>query len=161
MKKLFATAAAMAMFLSLGATTVFAADEDTKDVDVTYDNSETIVDPSDPDAGKWGVRVPASIQFTETTKSVNADLELVGLNKSVDVTVKSAKGMKLSLSDGTDELPYTLEYGSKKMDGSTPITVNLTSQATKQAGTATLPGSSIATKKGVHKDILTYTVAMH
>lgn len=30
MKKLFATAAAMAMFLSLGATTVLAADEDTK-----------------------------------------------------------------------------------------------------------------------------------
>ncbi|MCR0178702.1 hypothetical protein MKC93_12135 [[Clostridium] innocuum] len=54
MKKLFATAAAMAMFLSLGATTVLAADEDTKDVDVTYDNSETIVDPTDPDAGKWG-----------------------------------------------------------------------------------------------------------
>ena len=58
MKKLFATAAAMAMFLSLGATTVLAADEDTKDVDVTYDNSETIVDPTDPDAENGGYEYP-------------------------------------------------------------------------------------------------------
>ena len=148
MKKLFATAAAMAMFLSLGATTVLAAGEDTKDVDVTYDNSETIVDPTDPDAGKWGVRVPASIQFTETTKTVNADLELVGLNGN-DIAAMNK------------DVDVTVTYGAKTMNGSTPITVNLTSQATKQAGTATLPGSSVATKKGVHKDILTYTVAMH
>lgn len=166
MKKLFVYAVSTAMLFGLGLSGISAASEDTREVDVVYDNSETITDPDDNDAN-WGVKVPTAIQFTDTNATVSADVELVGMNgtiintidKTVDVKITSRNGMKLLLDNNDDPVAYTLAYGDKSLAGTTPTTLTLSSKGTvKIAGTATKTGT--ATKKGTHKDVLTYNVAL-
>lgn len=170
MKRLFVGVATAAMvFTMLGTNSIYAEGEDTKNVDVAYDNSDVIVDP-DPDAptdGKWGVKVPTAIEFTDRKKEVSAPVELVGLlgydiltlGMDVNVTVTSANSMKM-VYDG-DNVDYTLKYGETTMSGtSNTATINLTSaskETTISEGKAVMTGN--ATKKGLHKDVLTYVVA--
>lgn len=166
MKKLFVCAVSTAMVFGLSLSGISAAGEDTRDVDVVYDNSETITDPGDTDAN-WGVKVPTAIQFTDTDVSVSAPVELVGLNgtiigtidKTVNVSVKSKNGMKLLLNGNDDPVDYTLAYGDENVTGTAPLTLTLNSKTnTEVEGTATKTGT--ATKKGMHKDTLTYSVAL-
>lgn len=169
MKKLFVCAVSTAMVFGLSLSGISAA-EDVKDVDVIYDNSETITDPTDPDAtpdANWGVKVPAAIQFTDNQSTVSAPVELVGLNgtiigtinKTVNVSVKSKNGMKLLLNGNDDPVDYTLAYGDENVTGTAPLTLTLNSKTnTEVEGTATKTGT--ATKKGMHKDTLTYSVAL-
>lgn len=166
MKKLFVYAVSTAMLFGLGLSGISAAGEETKDVDVVYDNSETITDPTDPDAN-WGVKVPTAIQFTDTESTVSAPVELVGLNgtiintidKTVEVSISSRNGMKLLLNNNDDPVEYTLAYGANSVTGTTPTKLTLNSKGTvKIEGTATKTG--VATKKGTHKDVLTYSVAL-
>lgn len=166
MKKLFVYAVTTAMLFGLGLSGINAAGEETKEVEVVYDNSETITDPTDKDAN-WGVKVPTAIQFTDTESTVNAPVELVGLNgtiistidKTVEVSISSRNGMKLLLDNNDDPVEYTLAYGANTVTGTTVTKLTLNSKGTiKIDGTATKTG--VATKKGTHKDVLTYSVAL-
>lgn len=167
MKKLFASLLAVAMMIGLGATPCNAV-EDTESIEVIYDNTKTITDPESPDTGKWGVRIPAAVQFTDDAKQADIPVELVGMNGilidtldvEIDVTVQSKYGLKMYINDEAkeenDPIDYTVVYETQTM-GTTPITLKMNSKTkTSVKGTATMTGK--ATKAGVHKDQLTYTV---
>lgn len=171
MKKLFASVLAVAMMIAFSATPC-NAEENTENIDVIYDNTKTITDPESPDAGKWGVRIPAAVQFTDDSKQADIPVELVGMNGilidtlevQIDVTVQSKNGLKMYINneakEENDPIDYNVAYdgGLTMNSGSTgPITLKMNSKGTTLVeGTATMTGK--ATKAGVHKDQLTYTV---
>lgn len=170
MKKLFASVLALAMMIGLGATPCNAV-KNTESIDVIYDNTKTITDPESPDAGKWGVRIPAAVQFTDDDKQADIPVELVGMNGilidtldvQIDVAVQSKHGLKMYINneakEENDPIDYNVVYGSLTMDSNNtvPITLEMNSKTkTSVKGTATMTGK--ATKAGVHKDELTYTV---
>lgn len=172
-KRILATATAMAAALALGALvnpieTLAATKDET--VNVTYDNTNVVVDPDHPNTAQWGVSVQTAITFLDSAKTRSADVALVGVNGHdladladsliVEVKVASAKGMKLEL-DGTEKDPvnYTLQYGQTNVTGTTQTSIaELTKTSHTKAGTATLTGA--AKVKGTHKDILTYNIGV-
>ncbi len=166
MKKLFASLLAVAMMIGFGATPCNAQNDE--DIDVIYDNTKTITDTESPDAGKWGVRIPAAVQFTDDDKQADIPVELVGMNGTlidtldvqIDVTVQSKHGLKMYINDEAkeenDPIDYSVVYETQTM-GTTPIILKMNSKTKNSVkGTATMTGK--ATKAGVHKDQLTYTV---
>lgn len=165
-KMLTMAAALMAATAMTGVSSAFAA-EGTKDVPVTYDNRNIIPDPDNPDNAEWGVVVPTAIVFTETVKERDADVELVGMNGhtitelsddfAATVKVKSKNGMLLQLTDGSDQVSYTLDYEGTGVTGKTDVDIaSLTKADALKTGKAKLAGE--ATKLGDHTDTLTYTV---
>lgn len=169
-KKILAAAAVTAMALGTVASpmTTYAATSD-QTVNVTYDNTNVVTDPDNPNTPTWGVSVQTAVTFLDTAKERNADVELVGVNGhavselptnlSVEVNVKSKNALKLELDATTNKDPvaYTLVYGTANVSGTTAVKVaTLTKTAPKQEGKATLTGA--AKVKGTHKDVLTYTI---
>ncbi|MDM1009524.1 BspA family leucine-rich repeat surface protein [Clostridium perfringens] len=118
--------------------------------------------------GEWGVVIPMSINFTKESKTVDADIKLVGLGNTklsdfktleVDGTVKSENAYKMigegNAKDNTASYTYQLnnnnEFAANKSEQ--PISrLNLT--APKQDGIATLTNGG--SKKGKYKDMLTF-----
>lgn len=169
-RKLLAVAVtAMSLGAVTGPITTYAATTD-QDVNVTYDNTNVVTDPDNPNTPTWGVSIQTAVTFLDTAKERDANVELVGVNGhvvadlpsnlSVEIKVKSQKGMNLELdttSTDKDPVAYTLTYGSTSVTGTTAIKVaTLTKTAPKETGKATLTGA--AKVKGTHKDVLTYTI---
>lgn len=137
-------------------------------VNVAYDSTTIVPDPNNPNTPIWGVSLQGAITFLDAGKTQAADIVLVGVNGhnlddlpdtlNIEVKVKSTNAMKLELA-GTikDPVEYTLEYGNVDVTGTEAVKVaELTKTKAAQAGTMTLTG--IASVKGSHKDILTYTI---
>lgn len=137
-------------------------------VNVAYDSTTVVPDPENPNTPTWGVSLQGAITFLDASKTQAADIVLVGVNGhnlddlpdtlNIEVKVKSTNAMKLELDGITkDSVDYTLEYGSVDVTGTEAVKVaDLTKKKATQAGTMTLTG--IASVKGSHKDILTYTI---
>ena len=151
-----------AMATTMFATTAFAA-ERSKEVPVTYNNTNIIEDPdSDEQLAKWGVSIPSSIVFTDEAKVVDTTVKLVPKGEegsiadveNVVVSVTSDNQYKLTLEDGSDEVGYNLIYGENVNNG-TVGTLDGTN-VVSVSGTAELTGT--ATAAGEHTDTLTYTV---
>lgn len=164
-KSVLLSAAALTLVAPLFAVSANAADWPVNgSTPVTYDNSNSIPDPDNPGNPQYSLNIPSSIVFTDTAKSVKADVTLkkattdVGAYPAfgIDVTVASTNAFKLKM--GNDELDYALVYDGKSMNATDntvgSFAANLTSDTTIQ-GTANLIGT--ATKTGTYTDTLTYT----
>lgn len=152
----------MAGAMSLGmATGVFAAPvSDT--VPVSYDNSKEIGVPTEPD---WAVQIPAAVVFTDTVKSVDVGVELIGKNGvalptgiKAEVSVASANEYKMINAKNASEVDYSVQYA-----GQAPLTgaaatmfVELTETNLELDGTAKMNG--VANTRGEYVDTLTYSV---
>ena len=165
----------MAMIIPMSASGAFALDANQGEGEtiVSYDNTNSIVDPGNPNNPQWSVNIPSTIKFSDENKKVGADVELVKINNGtiptngVSVKVASAKGYKLDIK-GEDAMKYALEY--TKTDGAlaqfnsdrnptagTKAELDtLTETKPKVVGYAVMRGT--ATKVGAHTDTLTYTV---
>ena len=167
-KKISAIACAMTIIGGMSsATTVHAAGQypQTGQTPVVYDN-RNIVDPDGN--GVWGVAIPTAITFTDENQTADADIELVGLNGyslsdftqlDVDGTVQSQNAYKMigegSASGSEASYSYQLKSTTFTADGEEQDIEQLTLSAPKQEGIATL--KTKGTKKGQHKDKLTFT----
>ena len=153
-----------AMATTMFATTAFAATS-SKEVEVSYNNTDQITDPSEDNDPKWAVEIPSAIVFNDTTKEVDTTVTLVGINggdltdvENVTVTVESDNEYVLGLdgNKATDPVAYSLLYNGTKMS-STSKTVGVLSESTTEApGIARLLGT--ATQTGNHTDTLRYIV---
>lgn len=162
-KKILALAICAASTSMLSGVTAFAA-TGTHNVPVTYDASTSIPDPDHPGAPTYQVVIPSAVTFTKVGEAVDASIAIKdGADKTQDYTgndnvnvkVTSTNGYKVK--NGSDELSYTLSYGSKTMTGTNAQDVaTLSSTKKDEKGQATLKDA--ATKTGVYTDTLTYTV---
>lgn len=136
-----------------------------KDVQVTYNNQNSIPDPDNPGAPQWQVAIPSGINFTEDKKTVDVGIELQnpdgetynGGELNVKVSVASENSYKLN--KGGSSVGYDLSYGSNTMEknsNSQEITV-LSNTDTSEDGLARL-SDDVASELGKHTDKLTYTV---
>lgn len=161
LKKVFAGAFAMAMVVSGTTSGVFAATQ-TGTTNVSYDNTNSIPDPGNPDNSDWAVKIPSSIVFSDTVKKVDASVELVAVNGGVlpttdiTITVASTNDYTLDLASKDDAMQYALMYGGTTMSNTTTTVGIVKDTNTKISGEAVLKGS--AKKVGAHTDTLTYTV---
>ena len=149
-----------AMATAMLGTTVFA-ETGTATTDVSYNNTNQITDPDNPEDPQWAVEVPSSIVFTDDVKEVDATVKLVATDggsisgvSNVEVTVASANTYKLELSGGADPVDYTLTYSGQ--------TANNGTVGSLSESTATISGKAVMTgtakQAGDHTDTLTYTV---
>lgn len=141
-----------------------------KNVEVTYNNQNTVTDPDNPGAPQWQVAIPSGINFTEDKKTVDVGIELQNMegesitsqsDLSVNVKIKSQNGYTLK-KGGSSSVGYSVAYGSKTMEkqaNTDEVIGNLVGNVgeNKIDGVATL-GSDVATELGRHVDTLTYTV---
>lgn len=134
-----------------------------KNVEVTYNNQNSITDPDQPGDPQWQVAIPSGINFTEDKKSVDVSVSIQNMEgeayvgeDTVKVKVKSANDYKLK--KGSSEVGYKVAYADKIMTNSTSEEVgDLSSSNQIIKGSATL-GDDVATELGNHVDVLTYTV---
>ena len=162
-KKILALAICAASTSMLSGVTAFAA-TGTQTVPVTYDASTSIPDPDNPGAPTYQVIIPSAVTFTKVGEAVDASIAIKnGADKTQDyagsdnVNVKVASTNGYKVKNGSDELAYTLAYGSKTMTGNTAQDVATLNSTNKNVtGQATLKDA--ATKTGVYTDTLTYTV---
>ncbi|MGN0348994.1 MAG: hypothetical protein ACI4DR_05615 [Roseburia sp.] len=169
MKTTLVGALALTLALSGSALQVAAADRETT-VPVSYSNTKDIPDPENPDNPDWVVRVPSSIEFTETRREVDASVELIektatGLQtgKTVTVSVKSNNSYKLMNDDQSASYDYTLSYtntnsGNPLSGGDYAVIGTFTSiDKVKKEGRAKFDKN--VTKVGSYTDTLTYKVS--
>ncbi|GAA0705375.1 hypothetical protein GCM10008904_13150 [Paraclostridium ghonii] len=167
-KKMLSLVAAGAITITAmsGGVASAAGVEGSKDVNVTYNNQNSITDPDNPGSPEWQVAIPSGINFTDTKKTVDTSIELQNPDGStysgdeleVNVSVASENGYKLT--KGSSSVGYTLSYGSKTMNKDSGVKEQistLTETSTKEAGQARL-SDDVATELGNHIDKLTYTV---
>lgn len=160
--KLLAAALAVGMMVPMASTSAFAATK-TGTTDVSYDNTNIVPDPGNPDNPDWGVSIPSSIVFTDANKKVDASVELVSINggtlpaTDVTITVASQKAYKLNTAANDDEMSYALIYGNKTMTAVANEVGKLKAGTVKVTGQAVLTGT--AKKIGSHTDLLTYTIS--
>ncbi len=140
----------------------------TGETPVTYDNRNIIPD----DNGQYGMVIPTSINFSDTSMEKEANLEIIGINGFelsewtelvVTGTVTSENGAKLL--NGSNSVSYKLDYAGNVMtDGSETVIgadtgykfgVGEAANGTALAGKATLLEKGKV--KGLYKDKLTYT----
>lgn len=155
-----------AMATAMLGTTVLA-ETGTATTDVSYNNTNQIPDPDNPEDADWAVEVPSSIVFTDTVKEVDATVKLVAIDnadisdvKNVQVTVESEISdsedpYTLTLTGGADPVEYTLKYENQGANSGIVGTL-AGNGATSISGTAVMTGT--ATAAGNHTDTLTYTV---
>ncbi|WP_415344474.1 hypothetical protein [Clostridium perfringens] len=165
-KKVFSLLAAGAITTSmLSGVVAHAAPgaEDSKNIEVTYDNQTVVTDPDHPTDPQWQVAIPSGINFTDDRREVKADVELQNQNggaytgdAQVKVSVSSQNEYKLV--KGLSKVDYTLGYGSKTMTNGDGEIATLTQSSTKSEGKAKLGDTNKATEVGQHTDTLTYTV---
>ena len=174
-KKLMAGAMALSMMMPMFAAPVFAKDAPqdnntpgTGQTQVTYDNANDTPDPDNVDNPQWAVEIPSSINFTDDNKKIDADVKLKLVNgatsaaypTSVEVSIKSAGGYKLTLADTTDPVAYVMQYGTVK--GTLKTVTDASIGTLKPTSQETLFGQGVlkgtATKTGNHLDTLTYTL---
>ena len=149
-----------AMATAMLGTTVLA-ETGTATTDVSYNNTNQIPDPDNPEDADWAVEVPSSIVFTDDVKEVDATVRLVATEggsiegvSNIDVTVVSDNGYELQLSGGADPVAYTLTYDQQTANSETVGT--LSTENNTISGKAVMTGT--ATQSGNHTDTLTYTV---
>ena len=151
-----------AMATAMFATTAFAMEDNQAETKVSYNNTNQIPDPDDPEDPQWAVEVPSSIVFTDDIKEVDATVKLVATEggsisgvSGVNVAVASAHKYKLELAGGADPVEYTLTYSGQTANSGTVGTLAETT-AEEISGKAVMTGT--ATQAGDHTDTLTYTV---
>lgn len=149
-----------AMATAMLGTTVFA-ETGTATTDVSYNNTNQITDPDNPEDPQWAVEVPSSIVFTDDVKEVDATVKLVATDggsiegvSNVSVTVASDNEYELELAGGADPVDYTLTYSGQDANSGTVGT--LSTETNTISGKAVMTGT--ATQSGNHTDTLTYTV---
>ena len=117
--------------------------------------------------GDFSVVMVKEIKFTDKRRTLPVNLKLANKNGSdytggeitIESKVSSKNGFKLKLTNGSDELPYSLQYGkiSTTEKIGDQVLGNLTKDKPVLEGNAILPESSQATSTGDYSDILTYT----
>lgn len=176
-------AGACAAALAVGSAVPALAAEVDGRTNVSY-NTLNIV----PGTATWGVQIPSGIVFTaDQSKGEQADVKLVeidpgtgaitpgtGLDNSVlpgssggtggkvDVSVQSANAMKLTLTGGTDPVPYQVVYRGSLLAG--PVTVNdgaktviASLDETNDTATGVAHRLGAGASDGAHTDVLTYS----
>ena len=165
-KKFSTLACAITIMGGVVTTIPIHAAEKSGTTPVSYDN-RNIVDVEGN--GVWGVAIPTAITFTDDVQTAEADIELVGLNGynlsdfaslNVDGTVKSTNSYNMigegSASGSIATYGYELNSNGEFDADSTAQPIDqLNLGASKQEGVATL--KTKGTKKGQHKDTLTFT----
>lgn len=156
------------MSTTLGGITTFAATPThtppaNQSVNVSYD-STLVVAGSD-----FSISIPKDIQFTNSVKSENVDVNLCNKNGTsytgnqitVTANVQSTNGYKLEDKEGAnvlDSIPYTINYNGQDMAGTASQKLgDLTQAATTIKGTASLPKTSVPRLSGTYNDTLTYS----
>lgn len=161
-KKVLAGVFAFALVAPMLTAPVFAATE-TATAEVSYDNTNSVPDPDNPDNPDWAVKIPSSVVFTDANSSINVDVELISVNggtlptTDIKVTVASKNNYMLQMTGvDTDDVSYILQYGGTSMSSTNTTVGTLKDSNTKATGTARLAGT--AKKTGAHTDTLTYTI---
>lgn len=161
LKRMLIGAFAMVMMIAGATSGVFAASQ-SGTTEVMYENTNEIPDPDDPNAPKWSVKIPSKIEFSDTTRRVDASVELVSIDggalpaTDVLISVESMNGYKLNLATKDDEVAYSLIYAGNTMTNTVTEVGKLNDTNVKISGEAILKGS--AKKPGNHTDYLTFTV---
>lgn len=140
--------------------------EGSKDVQVTYNNQNSITDPDNPGAPKWQVSIPSGINFTEDKKAADVGIELQNVDGTiytggainVDVSVESKNGYELK--KGGSKVSYDLSYGTKTMQKqvATKEKIATLSESKKTEDGLAKLSNDVAIELGNHTDTLTYTV---
>lgn len=165
-KKISAIACTMTIMGGIVTASPVYAAEKSGTTPVSYDNRNVIDVEGN---GVWGVAIPTAITFTDDVQTAEGDIELVGLNGyhlsdfaslNVDGTVKSTNSYNMigegSASGSTASYGYELNgNGEFDADATAQAIDQLNLGASKQEGVATL--KTKGTKKGQHKDTLTFT----
>ena len=173
------TSLALAGVMLMGAGSMVHAAEPTQatiksgETNVIYDNRQTLPDSN----GMYGMIIPAGISFTDddynSPTGRDASVSIVGINgydlsewTDLDVSAKVASKNSYSLNDESGS-NNGATYELKMTGNDAAFTANASAQDItehigvggalddKAEGKATL--TSRATKKGVYKDVLTYT----
>ena len=161
LKKIYMSALAMGLMIPALSMNVVAS-EGTGETPVSYDNRNYIPDPDNPIDPQWAVTIPSTINFTDDNKKIDASVKLVEQNGgslptgNVTVTVESSNNYKLK--NGSDEVSYRLEYGSKTMTNTDKEVAVLASANPAESGFAIL-GNDKAPSRGSYEDTLTYTIS--
>lgn len=149
-------------------TQAFASSTGSGIAEVSYNNDGTIPDPENPSDPKWVVKIPTAIVFTNSQKSVSADVKLEGTggnsvptDKEIAITVTSKNNYALNAA-GVDKDPmaYGLTYANTLMSATVNEVGTLDGTTTEIKGTAVLNSNAVAKVAGSHTDILTYSVAV-
>ncbi len=154
--------------VNAASTPITADTPGTGETPVTYDTRNIVPD----DNGQYGMVIPTSINFSDTSMEKEANLEIIGINGFelsewteliVTGTVTSENGAKLL--NGSNSVSYKLDYAGNVMtDGSETVIgadtgykfgVGGAAEGTTLAGKATLLEKGKV--KGMYKDKLTYT----
>lgn len=149
----------------LSSASVFAAEKQEKPVRVSYSNTQSIPDPSDPDNPAYVVNVPAAITFTDNNKEIEANVSMTNPDGTQyagesQAVVKVSSDNDYKLQNNGDELAYTLKYDGKVMTNKDGNVGTLNKTNTTISGKANLPKTSTATKVGVYTDRLVYSVSL-
>lgn len=115
MKKFILPAAAALVAVGGFSTPVSAADSNTKDTTVSYNNQNSI----DGESGVWGVVVPTAVIFTDgagETQKFNLELvgingfELADLNDDLKVQVSAESKNSYKLVNDAGDADYSVSY---------------------------------------------------
>lgn len=149
-----------------GSVTSFAEGTASKEADVKYDNTNTIVDPENPNDPEYLVRIPGAINFTNENRTVTTTVSMVntlgeqytGESEAI-IEVSSKNEFKLTAGSGDliDSIKYSIFNGESTTPETSNFSITLNKDNNKQEGKAVL-GQDKAELADLYSDILTFTV---